>query len=279
MIVTTTGLRINLRDRGREGSLGDRAAFCHVFIADEYDFLLSRISAGDVVIDAGANIGCFALRAALRVGPRGVVIAVEPEPSNVACLKGNIQLNAMSNVIVVERALDGVHDKTVHVIGTGTTARVEETGTVIDVYDRTAGISRTAVRTTTLDEVIKDLSIERLDAIKMDIEGAENSVFSTASTSSALGIATTVAVEVHDRDGPRVVQSRLRAEGYSYVGQVKPQSKFLTNSIRRGARRPDLMLMLYGMDIVPVAARMLAAALNQRPDPDSDILGIVYAAR
>jgi FkbM family methyltransferase len=265
VIVTTTGLRVGLRDPGTEGARGDRAAFFQVFFAGEYDFLLSRISPGDTVIDAGANIGCFSLQASRQVGPRGVVVAVEPEPSNAACLRANIRLNRVSNVIVIERALDAIPDRTVHIFGTGPMARVQEDGT--------------AVKTITIDDVRNELSVKKIDAIKMDIEGAEKSIFATASTSAVLGEARVIAVEVHDSQGLSLVQTRLRAEGYSHVGRGKPESEFLINSIRRGVRRPDLVMGLYGAELVPVVARMVHGAFKGRPQSGPDLLGLVYANR
>jgi len=68
--------------------------------------LLESISEGDVVIDAGANIGCFTLLAARKVGARGLVIAIEPGPNNYKRLKSNIEINGFKNDILVREALD-----------------------------------------------------------------------------------------------------------------------------------------------------------------------------
>ena len=48
---------------------------------------------GDVVIDAGANIGLFSLIAAARVGATGRVIACEPAPGTMALLRANVARN------------------------------------------------------------------------------------------------------------------------------------------------------------------------------------------
>ncbi|HEV8486983.1 MAG TPA: FkbM family methyltransferase [Blastocatellia bacterium] len=279
MIVSVGGLRVSIRDPGKEGFLGDRAAFAQVFFAGEYDFLLARMSPGDIVLDAGANIGCFTLRASRRVGPRGVVIAVEPEPSNVACLTANIRLNRITNVIVVGKALDAVPDRAVNLVGTGTTAHVDEIGITSHVSDPTAGTARTVVRTMTLDDVLVELVLDRLDVIKMDIEGSENSIFATASTSSVLAAAKAVAVEVHDREGSRLVQNRLRADGYSYVSQPKSESAFLLSSIRRAAGRPDLVLKLYGIEAASVVTRMVLRVVRKQPEKVAHLLAMVYASR
>jgi FkbM family methyltransferase len=277
VIVSAGGLRVSLRDRGQEGSLGDRAAFAQVFFGGGYDFLLGRMSPGDIVLDAGANIGCFAIRASRRVGPRGLVIAVEPEPANVERLRTNFRLNDMTNVVVIERALDAVPDRTVNIVGTGTTASVEAAKARLPT-DPTAGAARTAVRTITLDEVMEELSLDRFDIVKMDIEGSENSIFATASTSAALATARAVAVEVHDHEGQGLVQNRLRADGYTYVGEVKEEAGFLVSGLRQGIRHPDLVLKLYGTGVVSVLARMVSGVLSKKQQ-STQVFGTVYASR
>ncbi len=265
MIINADGLRLNLRNRGTEGFRADRAALFQVFFAGEYDFLLSRLRPGDAVLDAGANIGCFSLKASRLVGSEGKVVAVEPEPSNAVCLRSNIQINRLSNVIVVEKALDAVSDRTVHISGTGTMAHIDETGT--------------PVKTVSLDEVAKTFSISKIDAIKMDIEGAENLIFATASTSAILSTTKLIAVEVHDLEGLRLVQNRLRSEGYSVIGQARPEGDFLFSSLRGAARRPDVVLGLYGSEGVTVALRILSGAFLRGQKPKVKLPGLVYAMR
>jgi FkbM family methyltransferase len=55
----------------------------------------------DVVVDAGAYVGDFALKAARRAR---LVIAIEPNPRSAALLRENAR--GLGNVVVVEAALD-----------------------------------------------------------------------------------------------------------------------------------------------------------------------------
>jgi hypothetical protein len=59
---------------------------------------------GDVVIDAGANIGHLVLAASRLVGPGGKVYAFECGPRALERLRENIGINGASNVVVVDRA-------------------------------------------------------------------------------------------------------------------------------------------------------------------------------
>lgn len=60
----------------------------HTFASTEPEFRLldSMISAGDWVMDIGANVGHYTKRLSDLVGPRGRVIAVEPVPDTFALL-------------------------------------------------------------------------------------------------------------------------------------------------------------------------------------------------
>src|SRR5437016_14251067 len=56
-----------------------------------------QVGIGDVVVDAGAHIGLYALGAATMAA---TVVAIEPDPSNRSLLERNIRVNGDSNIIV-----------------------------------------------------------------------------------------------------------------------------------------------------------------------------------
>lgn len=73
--------------------------------AYETALTLQHLQAGDVYVDVGANIGYYTLIAAQRVGPRGKVIAYEPDPDNFALLQSNVLLNQLPQVQIFPYAL------------------------------------------------------------------------------------------------------------------------------------------------------------------------------
>ena len=65
----------------------------------------SRLKAGDVFCDVGANIGYYTVLAAPIVGDTGKVVAIEPSPATHEILAKNVKLNKASNVRMVRAAV------------------------------------------------------------------------------------------------------------------------------------------------------------------------------
>ena len=106
-----------------------------MFILNEYDKLLKRLSLGDCVLDVGANIGTFSLRASRIVGSDGVIIAVEADADNVIQLRKNIDINRLTNVIVVQSAIYSSSQETMKFSGGGIGGRLSQGGKqMVDIY-------------------------------------------------------------------------------------------------------------------------------------------------
>jgi FkbM family methyltransferase len=74
----------------------------------ERQLVRERLHPGDVFVDVGAHIGLYSLVAAQALGPQGLVLAFEADPTNHARLVENLALNEVRNV----RALHvGVADR------------------------------------------------------------------------------------------------------------------------------------------------------------------------
>lgn len=133
--------------------------------AHEYQREPVVIRSGDVVLDAGAHLGTFT-RTALRKGAR-IVVAVEPEPTNAACFGRTFESEIQQGrVILVEAAL---WDSP----GTLTLNWSDEDSETGSVLPEGMGARSAQVRATTIDETLGALNLDRLDFVKMDIEGAE----------------------------------------------------------------------------------------------------------
>jgi FkbM family methyltransferase len=127
-----------------------------------------EIRPGQVVLDIGANIGYYTLIAAKLVGPKGRVIAFEPDPANFALLKKNVEANGHKNVTLVQKALSDKNGK----------ARLYLNPTNKGdhrLYDSGDGRSFVTVTRARLDDVLLKLD-RQVHFIKMDVQGAEASV-------------------------------------------------------------------------------------------------------
>jgi FkbM family methyltransferase len=123
---------------------------------------------GDVVVDVGANIGGYALRAA-RVAGR--VIAIEPEPSNFRQLIENLRLNHLQNLTPLEVAVsDHAGSTDLYLASDSGRHSLEASGW----GEPTGKIA--PVQILTLDDVTEDERIARIDWLKVDVERHELAV-------------------------------------------------------------------------------------------------------
>ena len=152
------------------------------FIAGEYDPLEMR--QGDVVLDAGANVGDFTIQASLKVGPKGIVIAVEPNPDLLPYLEYNLNSNDCRNVRIVPVALGTP--------GRATLVRTADGGSVGTTLAE--GGEGTNITVRSIREILDELGVGVPNVIKMDIEGAE---YAALAGFPELGRVRAIAVELH----------------------------------------------------------------------------------
>lgn len=125
---------------------------------------------GDTVIDCGAHVGVFT-RFALDAGARQV-IAIEPDPVNLECLRRNVAGD--SRVTLIPKAVWSEETESLELLiasdnsGGNRVVRSHQGHTV-------------RIAATTLDSIVRDLRLTRVDFVKLDIEGAERHALRGAS--------------------------------------------------------------------------------------------------
>lgn len=136
------------------------------------------IHPGDVVLDGGAYIGDSAIEA-LALGARQV-ISIEPSPRNLACLRRNLEEHsATGQVVVVEKGVWDREDKLTLLEHptSGTADYIAGAGDRRHLHGRphakVEGQTTVTVPLTTIDKLVEELNLGRVDVIKLDIEGAE----------------------------------------------------------------------------------------------------------
>lgn len=169
-----------------------------------------RPAFGDVVVDAGAGAGTETFVLSQLVGPTGKVIAFEPHPELFARLERLCTLSRLTNVTLFDIALGDEP----------TTALIDdlETGAASIV----GGTGSLEVRVDALDRILGELGVERVDLLKMNIEGAETRAL--AGFRQGLAATANIVVACHDfladKGGPdafrtkAAVRSTLQSQGF-----------------------------------------------------------------
>lgn len=179
------GLRLRI---ARQGNVSDRKfAFMPQFVDPfERAEILSRLKPGGYFLDIGANAGVYSLCAAQRYAELGGgrVLAFEPNPQIAATLRRNIRFNGFEHIIeVMPFALSDSPGELEFFVDASNQGQ--------SGFDRGLPDSpghegarrgalrageRIAVPCRTLGDVLNGLGLHAADALKIDVEGAEDLV-------------------------------------------------------------------------------------------------------
>ena len=120
-------------------------------------------------IDIGANIGGYALSIAAKAGPRARILAIEPQPEIFERLTYNISQNPFGNIKAIGCAIADKDGEITLFVDRGNRG---ETSMRIVTPDARGGQIQVAGKT--LLTLCTEEKYTRLDAIKLDVEGAED---------------------------------------------------------------------------------------------------------
>ncbi len=157
-----------------------------VFVREEYRWTPSRTPV--VIIDAGAYVGYSAAYFAERF-PQARILALEPDSANYEMLR--LHAASYPRITAIHSALWS-HAGHVLMNDTGS----GEWGYSL-VAARDAARESATVATTTVDGVMQEYGVEAISLLKMDIEGAEKTVFDHCLP--WIDTVDTIAIEVHER--------------------------------------------------------------------------------
>jgi FkbM family methyltransferase len=183
-------------------------------LAREIDECLRR--GGDFVfVDIGANVGLYSLFVAQRAGKRANILAIEPQPGIADRFAFNFALNPDLSAVLVRQAVAGEDGDAELAIDArdsgGTSLRAERFGHAAE---------RVPVRCRTLLGLLRDHGIARIDALKIDVEGAEDVVLTPflAGAPDAL-LPGWILIEDAREAWRSDVFAALRQRGYAEIGR------------------------------------------------------------
>lgn len=146
-----------------------------LFIAGCYEpnetaFVNSFLKPGMAFLDAGANEGLYTLLASRLVGPSGQVWAFEPSEREFMRLQQNLSLNQISNVRPLRVALADVNGEIELTVAEDAHAGQNTLGSFSYPIQ---SLRKEKVSVRRLDDLFSEERINRLDMMKLDVEGAE----------------------------------------------------------------------------------------------------------
>jgi FkbM family methyltransferase len=182
--------------------------------------LVERLRPGQTFVDAGANHGYFSVLAARLVGPAGRVFAFEPNPGVFEQLSQHVIRNGLTNVTTARLALadkEGSLELFVSACAqnSGLSSITPLSGAFASgSLDRE---KRLQVRATTFDRWREEHGLDRIDVMKIDVEGAELLVLRGMARTLVEAPPACIICESHGLGGTNDDAARrlLVAEGYA----------------------------------------------------------------
>ena len=130
-------------------------------------FFVALVKKGDTVLDVGAAFGYYTLLSAGKVGANGKVIAFEPDPANYKIVKNNCFMNGFIHRVTVINS--AASDKKEIVPFYYKSDYVWGAQSLIG----TSGERTIDVETVIIDDYLTKMQVDRVDVVKIDVEGYE----------------------------------------------------------------------------------------------------------
>jgi FkbM family methyltransferase len=202
-------------------------AVVELWLERVYTAAFYRPADGEVIVDAGANVGLFAIQIA-RQNRRARVFALEPFDENFKYLESNVARACPGSVTCCEVALGAAFSK----------GEMQAVGSrSLDHVLRTDANAANGIPVIPLAGLLDLTRSDEIDFLKVDIEGSEHDVFAAASP-DILGRFKRIAMEYHDQIVPGTLALLQRVLGPTHEITVHPSTMEGCGILQ--ARRRDL---------------------------------------
>jgi FkbM family methyltransferase len=175
---------------------------------------------GDVIIDCGAHIGNCTLLFSRLVGKNGLVIALEPFAESFNTIKKRIKRLKKNNICAINKGVWNHSGKfSLSVFENTISCKVSEN------QNDANNTNYKIVNCTTIDDIANDLGLNRIDMIKMDIEGAEIEALQGAVSVIKKFQPVFAVASYHEREGKQThqkVEQMLREQQHDVITFFPP---------------------------------------------------------
>jgi FkbM family methyltransferase len=186
---------------------------------------------GSTFVDVGAHIGYYTLKAATVVGPAGHILAIEPNPETARILAGNVRASNAAAVSI--QAVACSDTETTLQLFAAAEGNTGETSLSRANASQERPVTKTyQVRARPLDAIVRESGVTHVDAIKIDVEGAEFLVLRGAQE-TLTRFHPAILIELLDRQLREMrtsiaeVVAFLQAQGYSIRRQDDKNFEFV----------------------------------------------------
>jgi len=234
--------------------------FYAAFIANEYKDL--RIRKNDIVLDLGANVGDFTVKAGILLSNTGKIITIEPDHENVEIMKMNLELNEIKNVEIMEVAITDRNGSS-YLSGNGVGSEVS------DIF------TDNKIKTISVDSLLEKLHHPNNLVVKMDIEGGERYFFNNQEFVNSIR---EIAMELHGKENiqtiPRILEkNNFKIKRYTAKDEYK-------NTLKSILLHPINFIhceRLSGYIAIKGAIDTLKNKKNPIPSINNEELMVIYA--
>jgi len=185
--------------------------------------LQKHAKSGTVVADIGAHIGFHTLILSRSVGEEGMVLAFEPDPTNLGRLRKNLELNQLRNVRVFNRAVAKSTGAFYFEADGSTTSHL--------ICDEPAPEKAIKIQTVSLDDLFYKEHAPMASLLKVDVEGHEADVLQGA-TRFLKEMRPPLLLEVHHEQAMVDCLTLLTPLGYEFTPLENKGKDFIASALR-----------------------------------------------
>ncbi len=198
---TKSGIKIRLRTNST-----DLMALTNVWMINEYEIQNYEINANDTIIDIGSHIGTFSLLVS-QFCNKGKILSYEPMPDNFECLKLNLEINKIKNIIPFNFAVSSDSGKLDMFFNNDQSGH--------NIFSKNN--KKITINSISLQKIFDDNNIKSCKLLKLDCEGSEYQIID-ALPSDYFDRIENIVMEYHFADSkselPKKMISKIQNAGF-----------------------------------------------------------------